>query len=167
MGIERPRKQFQLKTLICPPMVGLQTKFCSLNPVAWCNKMRIPTWREGQECHPVSFAWHTPGTEKSCAYNPSSNWHLSIKGWRERTWKHKLIFYLVLQGEMVVFSPAMPWIAAWDSTFAEEAKINTSALLGTWDMEKNSFDKNQPLNKKVKCLEKPMSYEIWDTVFGT
>lgn len=50
---------------------------------------------------------------------------------------------------MVVFSPAMPELQPEIvNTFAEEVKNNTFAPLGTWDMEKNSFNKNQPSNEK-------------------
>lgn len=50
---------------------------------------------------------------------------------------------------MVVFRPAMPELQPEIvNTFAEEVKNNTFAPLGTWEMEKNSFNKNQPSNEK-------------------
>lgn len=48
---------------------------------------------------------------------------------------------------MVVFSPATPELPEIVHLLKKQ-KTNTSALLGTWDMEKNSFNKNQHSNEK-------------------
>lgn len=49
---------------------------------------------------------------------------------------------------MFVFSPATPELQSEIVHLLKKQKTNTLALLGTWDMEKNSFNKNQPSNEK-------------------